>query len=106
VFKVLGVPASTPLRSRTLSVPGRGQLTLESVDYDADPNTYSIHLLRTANSQVVVVYWIDKASRASAARALNLSLETLGLDGDAGRLRDQFSKGSPLAKVPARKDEG
>jgi hypothetical protein len=106
VFKVLGLPASTALRPRTLSVPGRAPLNLESADYDAEATTYSIHLLRGGSVQVLVVYWVDKANRATAARTLNLSLETLGLNEEATRLREQFQKGSPLAKVPGRKEEG
>ena len=57
-------------------------------------------VLRDGNSTVVVVYWIVKTSRGSASRALNLSLETLSLNEEASRRRDQFNKGSPLTGVP------
>jgi hypothetical protein len=106
VLQVLGAPATTALRPRTLSVPGRAPINLDSGEYESDAIIYSIHLAKAGNTQVVVVYWIDKAGRSGAARALNLSLETLGLNEEAVRLREQFNKGSPLAKVPGRKEEG
>ena len=92
--------SSEPKRTRReLRPPGREAMTFATTEFEDEDLFYSVNLYKAEKQQVVIVYCLQKSQKAAAARAIELSLESLALGPQGERLR--AARGSPL-KVPQR----
>jgi hypothetical protein len=69
----------------------RTPLKFDTHEFDGDDATYSVNVYQGAAAQVVVTFALAKGQRAAADAALNRSLESLGLDQEADRLRQEYT---------------
>jgi hypothetical protein len=83
-----------------ISPQGRQALKFDVIEFEDDQHAISVNIYRGANGQVAVVYAIDRAQKAAAERTIQMSLESFGLDKDAGLMKSAYSKGGPLDSVP------
>ena len=99
VFTASGQPTN---RTRTITPPGRAPLNYSTVEFEDATYAYSVNFLKGPTSQVAIVYWFSRASKPLASRAIEVSLTSCGIDGDAAGLR--ATPPPPLA-VPQHGDK-
>jgi len=83
-------PGSGKGERRTLRAEdllGRPLLILDCYDFKAGDRSYSVNFYQSGKTQVAVVYQMVPDKREGARRALTLSLESLGVDAEARKLR-------------------
>jgi hypothetical protein len=75
--------------------PGRAVQSFDVTEFDDNDGSYSICIWRGAAPQVAIAYWMQRGQRNAARRAIELSLESFGVNADTAKLRLVFGKRSP-----------
>jgi hypothetical protein len=74
-------------RNRPITPPGRPALNYTTVEFEDATYAYSVNFLKGSTNQVAIVFWVARASKNLAIRAIDVSLATCGIDADANALR-------------------
>jgi hypothetical protein len=86
----------TQQSARQLTPPGRDKPVVFDVwDFDNGQEGYSVNILRGGRTQVAVVYAFPRVRRDNVRKAIDLSLESLGVDGAAYAARKRYEQKSP-----------
>jgi hypothetical protein len=87
-------PASGEIRpSETKKIPGpESELIFERNTFDDSKSTLSINFCQRSGFQVAVVFRVKKGGMALNSRAIDLSLETLGVGSEVSAQRARYEK--------------
>ena len=81
-------------RSRPVTPLGRPAMTFSTVEFDDATYSYSINFIKGTINQVAIVYWINRATKAQASRAIEVSLASCAVDSESHAVRK--NQGTPL----------
>ena len=99
VLRLWGVrdPAFRPVEGR---LPA-GATLVSSLEFDDAKASYTAYYLKGADTSVVVVFRYEKGKREAVKPALDVSLETLALDQEAGKAQSNYQKRKPRSSKSA-----
>ncbi len=81
---------------REFTLPGRDKpLVFDSWEFDNGQEGYSINVSRGGRTQVAIVYIFNRLRRDSVRKAMDLSLESLAVDGQVAAARKRYDQKSP-----------
>jgi len=89
---------------RELKPPGRDKPSVFDVwDFDNGQEGYSVNILRSPKTQVAVVYIFPRMRRDNNRKAIELSLESLAVDGQKYPAQKRYEEKTPwrLTAMPA-----
>jgi hypothetical protein len=93
VLRNFEATASPTPRERQVQPPGRKSPSTFTVhEFDDLQTSYSINIYDQGHTQVAVVFCLAKGRRDAVRKALDLSLESLAVDGDASAARKAYAK--------------
>lgn len=93
--------SNTPTRTEFVAKPvGRPETRFTRTSFESNQFFYSVNHWAGTRQQVIVAYVLNNAQRGTGARALDLSLETFGGEGQSAEARKQANDPSPLERVP------
>jgi hypothetical protein len=81
--------------STSATVPLKGpdrEVAVTRYTYDDSQSSLSVNFYQRDKTQVAVVYRVKKGELAGEAKAIDMSLLTLGVDADAARLRGAYQQ--------------
>ncbi len=79
---------------RQVTPLGRPPMTYSTFEFDDAKYSYSINFIKGPINQLAIVYWINRASKGQATRAIEVSLASCALDSESHAVRK--NQGTPL----------
>lgn len=93
VLRAFTATGGATTRTQQLRVPGRSEsLTFQTTEFEDGQFAYSVNLWRGPKRLVAVAYWMPRDQKGQARRAIELSLGTIALDGEAQEQRRAYER--------------
>ena len=99
------LPSSTPPKNSTTEITpwGRDPVRFETVTVDDPSSSLILYILPTTDQQILVGFRLDRKTESSQlSQRVAMSLESIGVGNDAGKLRKEFRQRSSASKTSSQ----